>query len=70
MAESDWTEHRRSDGAFVRPTLGGKWQIVLRQSASPITHCPCCGAFMLTERAAKLVADGVYPIPALPQPEA
>lgn len=56
-----WTGNKRQDGIKVEPTMYDNYEITVPH-AGTFTHCPCCGAFMLSERAAKQVVDKLWPI--------
>lgn len=56
-----WTDCVRSDGVQVARGVEG-W-VVIPERGLRIDLCPCCHKPMLTERAAKLVAEGLFPLP-------
>jgi hypothetical protein len=58
-----WTGDQRADGVEVREMLNGAYEIV-RPGSPAVDRCYCCGAILLTARAAKLVADRMYPFAA------
>lgn len=58
---AEWNGERRSDGLAV-VAGGDAWIIMPRDDREPIDACPCCGAPMRTARAARLIADAVYPL--------
>lgn len=55
-----WTDNRRGDGTQVIQGLDG-WIIMPADEGSPVSLCPCCDKPFLTDRAARLVADRVFP---------
>jgi hypothetical protein len=56
-----WDGNRRADGMFVGKTLSGIWIAKPPDDRPAIVDCPCCKKEFATARAAKLVADAVYP---------
>ena len=57
-----WTEYDRSDGlAIARFNAEGFG--IYNKDVLLTSHCPCCGKPMRTTRAAKLVANVLYPLP-------
>jgi hypothetical protein len=59
-----WTENTRDDGVMVAgPMPLGGWMVLPGDGRPPILCCPHCGKPMETARAARLVADAVYPPP-------
>jgi hypothetical protein len=55
------TDTRRNDGLTIQKAGVDKWTI--HNGSETITLCPCCDRPMKTLRAAKLVADAVFPNP-------
>ena len=61
-----WHGDQRADGVRVipnhdrAPTAPATWRILL-PSGLTIDECPCCDKPLLNARAAKLVAEAVYP---------
>jgi hypothetical protein len=60
-----WQDNRREDGLTVVEGLDG-WIIMPQAEGLPVAQCPCCDKpFAKTDkglRAAKLVADALYPV--------
>jgi hypothetical protein len=56
-----WDGNRRADGTFVGKKLSAIWIIKPPDDRPAIVHCPTCGKEFKTARAAKRVADAVYP---------
>ena len=60
-----WQGNQREDGLTVVEGLDG-WIIMPKAEGLPVAQCPCCDkAFAKTDkglRAAKLVADALYPV--------
>ena len=60
-----WRGNQRQDGLTVVEGLDG-WIIMPKGEGLPVDKCPCCDkTFAKTEigeRAARLVADMVYPV--------
>jgi hypothetical protein len=65
MVEERWTNNRRRDGLEIVVGLDG-WLIMPGSEGLPIDKCPCCDKPFVHDdnglRAAKLVADWMYPI--------
>jgi hypothetical protein len=64
MNEDDvpgWEGNRRDAAMTVAKTLSAVWIVRPGDGRPVIAYCPCCGADFKTARAAKLVADAVYP---------
>lgn len=60
-----WDGATREDGMTVASSIEGF--VVFPPDTRPtITECPCCDKPFKTARAAKLVADAVYPRATLP----
>jgi hypothetical protein len=65
MSDERWTDDlHRADGIKIvrHPEDAGAWIVVA--PGGSIDECPCCGKVMLSPRAARLVADIVYPMAA------
>jgi hypothetical protein len=59
----DWPDPTmRRDGLTVTQGESGGWHILPRDARPVISQCPCCDKPLPTARAARLVADHVYPI--------
>jgi len=59
----DWTEDVRADGVRVERLAGdGERFRIDAGDGETLDVCPCCSKSLPTARAAKLVADVVYPI--------
>jgi len=56
-----WRGRRRRDGVWVVPMVD-RWYVVTPDGNErrTIVGCPCCNKPLLSERAAKLIADAVY----------
>lgn len=52
---------QRDDGLCLILLADGNWSIV--NKGAEISACPCCDKPFATHRAAKMVADAVYPEP-------
>jgi hypothetical protein len=57
---SIWSGKRRVDCVEIRVMPNDAYEII-RPGSPPVDRCHCCGAIILTARAAKDVADSVYP---------
>jgi hypothetical protein len=58
-----WTGNRRPDGVTIMGDETVGWAIFpVKPNLLPIAVCPCCGARLMSARAAKLVANEVFPI--------
>lgn len=58
-----WQGVKRSDGVLIVQTFLGSYFILPADEAPAIDRCPSCGAAMLSEQAAQLVADHCLPLP-------
>lgn len=56
-----WHDNRREDGLTVVEGIEG-WMIMPTEGGPTMTVCPCCDKAFQNARAARLVADLVYPI--------
>jgi hypothetical protein len=64
MADTEfpnWTDEFRADGVRVMRLDGQRFRIDTGRG-NTIDLCPCCGKSLPTARAAKLVADMIYPL--------
>ena len=60
MESSNWeSDTKRRDGLYLHKLADEAWAI--RYKGKDVTACPCCDK-PLTRRAARLVADAVYPV--------
>jgi hypothetical protein len=55
-----WNGDRRPDGVRVRPI--GRVYVAMHPIKPSIVTCPCCSKPFATSRAAKLVANAMWPI--------
>jgi hypothetical protein len=62
-----WTENRRRDGLAVRPYSDGFFAVCNARDDILIAECLWCGTSLRTTRAAKLVANALYPLKEPPQ---
>jgi hypothetical protein len=60
MAAERWNDNTRVDGLRVTEDAAG-WVIEPRAGGLPVVECPCCGKTLKTARAARLVADALFP---------
>lgn len=62
----DWNENNwRRDGLTVVESVeSGRWIILPGDDKPAMAICPCCGIPFGSQRAAKLIADKVYPLEA------
>lgn len=51
--------YKRSDGVFIRQGADSGWTIY--NGDIPLGYCPCCHKRIATDRAARMVADVVWP---------
>lgn len=56
-----WDGERRSDGMAVVRGVMETWIVQPADGRASIVDCPCCDKPFATARAAKLVADALYP---------
>jgi len=64
MSDKRWNDdNTRVDGVRImrHPHDANAWIIVAHEGAS-VDECPCCGKPMISTKAARLVADIVYPV--------
>lgn len=57
-----WSGLWRRDGLCIVQAGKEEWIILAGDDRPAISHCICCGKPLITERAAKFVADAVYPV--------
>lgn len=57
-----WQGNQREDGLSVVESLDNHWIIMTREGGPAMAICPCCEKPFLNARAARLVADTVYPV--------
>ena len=65
MDDDRWiSDSLRRDGVRVlkHPQTEGAYIVTTRNGTNVTDHCPCCGLTMKNIRAARLVADLVYPL--------
>jgi hypothetical protein len=55
-----WDDTVRRDGVSVQSAID-RW-VVVSPDRPNILSCPCCNKPFVSERAAKLVADAMYPM--------
>lgn len=55
-----WTGPKRRDGLMAM-CIGDTWRVISPDRRPMLRGCPCCGAVLRSEKAAKLVANHVYP---------
>lgn len=58
---NSWKGNRRVDGLSVVEGIDGQWIVMLPEGGMAMAICPCCEKPFLSARAARLVADLVYP---------
>lgn len=56
-----WRGNKREDGLSVVEGVEG-WIVLTPEGGEAMAICPCCEKPFLTDKAARLVADLVYPI--------
>lgn len=56
-----WTGNKRDDGMAVAIALNGTFYVKPPDERWTITICPCCDKAFQTARAAKMVANAIYP---------
>jgi hypothetical protein len=57
-----WRGNKRRDGAYLEKDMSGCFHVFDKDKTWVVTRCPCCDRFMVSERAAKLVANIVHPL--------
>jgi len=62
MSDADWIANLRRDGLAIKADGTGNWIVQPADDRAPISICPCCDKPFATPRAARLVADAVYPM--------
>jgi hypothetical protein len=60
------TDQSRSDGIRICQEADSSYSIYHADRALVVAHCPCCGRKMFSPKAAKAVADYLYPENVLP----
>jgi len=72
MSETDWiadlrrdglvVANLRRDGLAIKADASGNWIVLPADDRAAVSTCPCCAKPLATPRAARLVADAVYPM--------
>ena len=58
----EWTGNERFDGVKIEQNRAGFW-LISKPGGVDTRLCPCCRKPMATDRAAKIVAERLYPAP-------
>lgn len=58
----NWDGNQRSDGFAVHELSDGTWIVTAPDKTIQIATCPCCDLPFRQSRAAKMIADRVYPM--------
>jgi hypothetical protein len=57
-----WRGDKRRDGAYLARDMTGAYNVFGKDQSWALTRCPCCDRMMLSDRAAKMVANIVHPM--------